>query len=115
MSRMKPGPPWILLIPCTRISAPSVRRSSSRAGSSKTGGVRLPVIERFAMPSSNGIRPKRRISLATGRAQSVSARIAFAARLEQEPGAPLGLVDPDLDEARGRDVAVLFADVVGFA
>jgi hypothetical protein len=33
--------------------------------------------------------------------------------LEEEPGAPLRLVDPHLDEARGGDVAVLAAQVVG--
>src|SRR5215468_11673719 len=29
--------------------------------------------------------------------------------LEQEPGAPLSLIDPDLDQARARHIAVLVA------
>ena len=41
--------------------------------------------------------------------------ISLAARLEQEPGTPLGLVYPDFDQARGGDVTVLVADVVGLA
>ena len=45
----------------------------------------------------------------------VAGGIAATAGLEQEPGAPLGFVDPDLDQARGGDVAVLVADVVRLA
>src|SRR5271156_3487951 len=41
--------------------------------------------------------------------------ISVPTRLEQEPGAPLGLVDPVLDEARGGDVAHLVDDVVHLA
>ena len=41
--------------------------------------------------------------------------IAASTRLEQKPGAPLGLVDPNLNQARGGDVAMLLADVVGLA
>jgi hypothetical protein len=41
------------------------------------------------------------------------ARIAAAARFVQKPDAALGLVDPDLDQARRRDVAFLLAEVVG--
>src|SRR5713226_4217814 len=41
--------------------------------------------------------------------------VALATRLEQEPGAPLGLVDPHLDQACGGDVAVLVAHVVRLA
>jgi hypothetical protein len=40
---------------------------------------------------------------------------AGAARLEQEPDAPLGFVDPHFQQARRRDVAVLVADAVRFA
>src|SRR5262245_35723514 len=40
---------------------------------------------------------------------------ALAARLVEEPDAPLRLVDPHLDQARRRHVAVLFADVVHLA
>src|SRR2546429_443095 len=36
-------------------------------------------------------------------------------RLEQEPCAPLGFIDPYLDEAGGGDVAVLVAHVMRFA
>src|SRR5580658_8388312 len=35
--------------------------------------------------------------------------------LEQEPGPPLGLVDPVLEQARGRDVAIFVADIVYLA
>src|SRR5262245_41101534 len=35
--------------------------------------------------------------------------------LKQEPGSPLGFIDPDFDEAGGGDVAMLVADVVGLA
>src|SRR5215469_18202549 len=38
-----------------------------------------------------------------------------AGRLEQEPGAPLGLVDPVLDQAGAGHVLVLVANRVGFA
>jgi hypothetical protein len=37
-------------------------------------------------------------------------RIAWAACIEQEPDAPLGLVNPNFDEAGSRDVLVFFAD-----
>ena len=37
------------------------------------------------------------------------------ARLEQEPGAPLCFVNPVFDEARSRDIVVIFADDVGLA
>ena len=37
------------------------------------------------------------------------------ARLVQEPHAPLGLVDEILEKARGRDIVVLVADLVGLA
>ena len=42
----------------------------------------------------------------------MAAGVRVAARLEQEPGAPLGLVDPVLDQARGRDVVVLIAELM---
>src|SRR5438105_15034221 len=42
-------------------------------------------------------------------------RIAAAARLEQKPDPPLRLVDPDFEQARRRDVAVLLADAVRLA
>jgi len=35
--------------------------------------------------------------------------------LEQEPDAPLGLVNPDFDQAGGGDVAVFLADAVRLA
>src|SRR5215469_12211135 len=38
--------------------------------------------------------------------------IAPSARLEQKPGASLGLIDPQLDQARGGDVAMHLADVM---
>src|SRR5712692_10533750 len=40
---------------------------------------------------------------------------SFATRLKKEPGAPLGFVDPHLDEAGGGDVAVLVAHVMRLA
>src|SRR5882672_7529940 len=46
---------------------------------------------------------------------SLSTRfVALAARLEEKPSAPLRLVDPDLEQARGRNVAVLVASAVRF-
>ena len=39
----------------------------------------------------------------------------FASRFEQEPGATLRFIDPDLYQAGGRDVAVFVADVVDLA
>src|SRR6266568_6974112 len=48
--------------------------------------------------------------LATASPRSIF--LPAAAGLEQEPDALLGLVDPHLEQARGRDVAVLVADRV---
>src|SRR5436190_1418488 len=45
----------------------------------------------------------------------VSAGVPMAARLEQEPSAPLRFVDPDFDQTGGANVAVLVAYIVGFA
>src|SRR5687768_3712081 len=45
----------------------------------------------------------------------VSAGISAPIRFEQEPDASLGLVQPDLDQARAGDVAVLIAYVVSLA
>jgi hypothetical protein len=42
-------------------------------------------------------------------------RVASAACLEQEPCTPLGLVNPNFDEAGSRNVVVFFADAVGLA
>jgi hypothetical protein len=41
--------------------------------------------------------------------------IPASACLKQEPGAPFGLVNPHFDQAGSGNVAVLFADTVGFA
>src|ERR1700760_4081670 len=38
----------------------------------------------------------------------------LAARLEQEPGAALGLVDEKLEEARGAGILMVVAQLVGF-
>ena len=46
---------------------------------------------------------------------SMPGRVTRPARLEQEPRPPLGLVNPDFDQARRGDVAVLIAQVVRFA
>src|SRR5689334_6254439 len=45
----------------------------------------------------------------------LSARAGAPARLVEEPDAPFGLVDKDLELAGGGDVAVLVADVVRLA
>src|SRR5207245_7187153 len=45
----------------------------------------------------------------------VTCRASSSTRLEQEPCAPLGFIDPYLDEAGGGDVAVLIAHVMRFA
>src|SRR5258705_10723218 len=42
-------------------------------------------------------------------------RWLFAPSLVEEPDSPLRLVDPDLDQARRRHVAMLVADDVGLA
>src|ERR1700722_1412154 len=44
-----------------------------------------------------------------------SAGFACASGLEQEPGAPLSLIDPVLEQACGRHVAVFLAQVVRLA
>src|SRR5262245_28914790 len=49
------------------------------------------------------------------RPPSMSAGQLALTGFEEEPGSPLGLVDPDFDEARGRDVAVLVANIVNLA
>src|SRR6516162_10888967 len=46
---------------------------------------------------------------------SIPGFLRVAARLEQEPGEPLGLVDEILQESRGRDVAVLVGKLMTFA
>src|SRR5204862_4066008 len=43
------------------------------------------------------------------------AGLCLPSSLEQKPGTSLGLVDPDLDQAGGGDVAMFLADVVHFA
>src|SRR6185437_13193888 len=43
------------------------------------------------------------------------AGLCLAARLEQEPGAALGLIDEGFQEARGGDVVLLAAKIVGAA
>src|SRR4051812_30165349 len=47
--------------------------------------------------------------------RSTPARHPPPTGLEQEPGAPLGLVDPNLDQAGGGHVPGVLADVVGLA
>jgi hypothetical protein len=46
---------------------------------------------------------------------SMPGRVPSATCLEQEPGAPLGLVNPNFDEAGSRNVLIFFADAVGLA
>jgi hypothetical protein len=41
---------------------------------------------------------------------SVAVRIRLTASLEPEPRAPLGLVDPDFDQAGRGDITMLIAD-----
>src|SRR5215470_10851685 len=50
-----------------------------------------------------------------GGALILGLRGSRTAGFEQEPGPPLGLVDPVLDQARARHVASLVAHVVGLA
>jgi hypothetical protein len=47
--------------------------------------------------------------------EAVASAFAPARGLEQEPRAPLRLIDPVLDQARARHVAVLVAQVMGLA
>jgi len=54
-------------------------------------------------------------SWARWREESAPSTGSAPARLEQEPGAPLGLVDPVLDQAGGRDIAQLIDQVVDLA
>ena len=58
--------------------------------------------------------PDGQISL--GRSDQVfHSSIGMARDLEQEPSAPLGFVDPVLQQAGGRQIAVLFANSMCFA
>jgi hypothetical protein len=52
--------------------------------------------------------PRLRVELMPG-------RIPSAARLVKEPHAPLGLIDPNFDEARGGDVVLLVAQIMHLA
>jgi hypothetical protein len=45
----------------------------------------------------------------------MSCGVSVPARFEQEPGAPLGFIDPDLDQAGRGNVTVLVANVVCLA
>src|SRR5262249_58003983 len=58
-----------------------------------------------------GGRPARRWQDACSSAR----RLAVPACLEQEPDAPFRLVDPVLQQARGRDIAMLLAQIVRLA
>src|SRR5262245_11537279 len=60
--------------------------------------------------------PKCRLErLARQGGEGLARSFGAAGRFEQEPDAPFGLVDPDLNQARGRDIAVLVADVMRLA
>src|SRR4030095_3848456 len=52
---------------------------------------------------------------AADRRTRAGASVGLSPRLVQEPDAPLGLVDPDLDQAGRRHVVVLLADGVRLA
>lgn len=56
------------------------------------------------------------VQISLGRSGQVFHSSAGVARdLEQEPSAPLGFVDPVLQQAGGRHIAVLFANSMCFA
>src|SRR5450755_1198019 len=90
-------------IPSTMTRSPwTVPTRCSRAHSSPHRCARL--TKAGARPA--GSRPRHAVS---------SARLDPAARFEQEPGPSLGFVDPDFEQARGRDVTVFLAQIVRFA
>lgn len=68
-----------------------------------------------APPSLSHLESARWRSFAASRGARfpLATRSPFPAGLKQEPGAPFRLIDPRLDEARRRDVAMLVTDVVG--
>src|SRR5215472_13940618 len=78
-------------------------RGALESPSSKTGA---------ALSPAGGVASARRFAF---NSQSVSGRTATAAGFIKEPGAPLGFVDPVLDQARARHVAMLVAHIVGHA
>ena len=55
------------------------------------------------------IEPHRRASVWACESCLVTSRVGPPHRFEEEPRAPLRLVDPDLEQARGREIAVLHA------
>src|SRR5579859_7220201 len=75
-------------------------------------GTPLMMVPRMAAPAApidyvtgNHVRPP-------PRRNSVVVALSVLRHLEQEPGAPFGLVDPDLEQAGAGDVVVLIAGVV---
>src|SRR6516164_3108863 len=83
----------------------SIRRLMSREGVialSRCSGKALPD------PGCGGDRGAARI----GRGRQRSSLVRGAARLEQEPSAPLGLVDEGLEQARGCHVLMLVGEFV---
>src|SRR5581483_5046353 len=65
--------------------------------------------EEFLTPRSRATQKPRRL------AGLMAGGIPPAARLVQEPDAPLGLVDPYFEQARSRHVVLLVAEIVRFA
>src|SRR5580704_10369698 len=78
---------------------------------------------RFPMKATRRARAERRQASARLTASfdsspacmSSAGALAESARLEEEPGASLGFVDPDLEEACGGDITVLVAHAVRLA
>src|SRR6185437_826655 len=60
-------------------------------------------------------RKARATAMIVGTLESAPRFAGLAARLEQEPRTAFRLVDPDFDQAGGRDVAMLVAEAVRFS
>src|SRR5579871_2774942 len=106
---------WSRRITCTRLW-----RSSTRAGNA----IRTSSERQGATTFSTRSHARRARALEVLRARirppgrpspSMTRRVPAPARFEQEPGSPLGLVDPVLDQAGGRDVSMLIAHIVHLA
>src|SRR6185295_8185363 len=81
---------------CTHVS-PDARHSSQPAVFG------LAVTTKFRWPQCADM---------TGKRRSAASRLAATARRVQHPDASLSLVDPDLEKAGGRHIAMLIADIV---
>src|SRR5262249_18468999 len=66
-------------------------------------------------PTSNVQGLKGRLSASIEQGTARSTLVSSPRRFEQEPGSTLGLIDPDFDQARSRDIAMLVANIMRLA